>query len=95
MLIEARYINNVTGDAQQSPPPNFYGGLPADQTGLGKSLSVISLIASNPHRRQSEYAIKLPDSLKQAKGTLLIVPLPRKYISLTRSKTTPELISSL
>nr|KAH0541367.1 hypothetical protein FGG08_004131 [Glutinoglossum americanum] len=41
------YINNITQDTQYDAPIEFYGGILADYMGLGKTLSVISLIASD------------------------------------------------
>lgn len=41
------YINNITEDAQIDPPPQFRGGILADHMGLGKTLSMIALIASD------------------------------------------------
>jgi SWI/SNF-related matrix-associated actin-dependent regulator of chromatin subfamily A3 len=41
------YINNVTQDTQDDAPPEFRGGILADHMGLGKTLSMISLIASD------------------------------------------------
>ena len=46
-LLMTRYVNNVTGDSQLHPPPNFRGGILADAMGLGKTLSMIALIASD------------------------------------------------
>jgi SNF2 family DNA or RNA helicase len=60
-------------------PPNFRGGLLADQMGLGKSLSIISLIASNPLVAPVDSDGIFPTPLVASKATLLIVPLPRKY----------------
>jgi SWI/SNF-related matrix-associated actin-dependent regulator of chromatin subfamily A3 len=41
------YINNITQDTRDEPLPEFRGGILADHMGLGKSLSMISLIASD------------------------------------------------
>ncbi|KAG8532187.1 uncharacterized protein KY384_003828 [Bacidia gigantensis] len=41
------YQNRVTGREQARPPDQFRGGLLIDAPGLGKSLSIISLIASD------------------------------------------------
>ena len=79
------YVNTVTGSRQDSPPPDFRGGLLADQMGLGKSLSMISLIASNPASNLAAAAptpftsIEAHVTLRPVKATLLVVPLPREY----------------
>ncbi|KFY83499.1 hypothetical protein V498_08028, partial [Pseudogymnoascus sp. VKM F-4517 (FW-2822)] len=61
------YYNNVSGGTQHDPPPQFRGGLLADDMGLGKSLSMISLIAANqfvtttkPYSKFSERITHLP-----------------------------------
>lgn len=62
-----RYYNTVTGDVSAYRPEAFRGGILADSMGLGKSLTVISLLATD----WSEYArksIAIPP-------TLLVVPL--------------------
>lgn len=55
------YINTITSQRQTKPPPPFRGGLLIDAPGLGKSLSVIALIAAG--------LAKNPDLT-----TLLVVP---------------------
>lgn len=40
------YHNVITGHAQKDPPPETCGGILADMMGLGKTLCVLSLIAS-------------------------------------------------
>lgn len=78
------YVNTVTGAYQDSPPPDFRGGLLADQMGLGKSLSMISLILSNPasdlKTAEPAYLNSLgsDDAVSLVKTTLLVVPLPRE-----------------
>jgi SNF2 family DNA or RNA helicase len=59
-------------------PPNFRGGLLADQIGLGKSLNVISLIALHPYRGLADSNMTYSGSLQPSRATLLVVPLPRK-----------------
>lgn len=67
------YINIVTSRRNNQPPPPFRGGLLIDAPGLGKSLSIIALIAA--HRR-------VTSNVGHGKGanttTLLIVPKTRK-----------------
>ncbi|OQV09948.1 SNF2 family domain-containing protein [Cladophialophora immunda] len=41
------YTNVITGERQHSRPKEFFGGLIADQMGLGKTLQMISLLASD------------------------------------------------
>lgn len=62
-----RYHNTVTGDVSAYCPGPFQGGILADSMGLGKSLTVISLLATD----WSEHAQKLIG----VPPTLLVVPL--------------------
>ncbi|POR34601.1 Putative SWI/SNF-related matrix-associated actin-dependent regulator [Tolypocladium paradoxum] len=41
------YSNAITGQEQRDPPPETRGGILADMMGLGKTLSILSLIASS------------------------------------------------
>ncbi|KAL8642194.1 MAG: hypothetical protein Q9228_001097 [Teloschistes exilis] len=66
------YSNYITGQTQMRPPEQFRGGLLIDAPGLGKSLSILALIAADlegwndPDRR--------PNARRQ---TLLVVPKSR------------------
>jgi SWI/SNF-related matrix-associated actin-dependent regulator of chromatin subfamily A3 len=82
------YVNTITRTLQDSPPPDFRGGLLADQMGLGKSLTMISVIAANP-ARYLDYTspftpspLDLDHHLYPIKTTLLVVPLACEYILL-------------
>lgn len=61
----------VTDQRQRLPPPEFRGGLLIDAPGLGKTLSVIALLAY-----QKERIASVPGEDK-GKTTLLIVPKTR------------------
>lgn len=41
------FVNVITGQTQARPPPETRGGILADMMGLGKTLSILSLIASS------------------------------------------------
>ena len=69
-----RYLNNVSGNRQLHAPRAFRGGLIADHMGLGKSLSMIALIASDAN----EMGPRHPSLTEHAKTTLIIVPSTRK-----------------
>jgi len=47
------YCNNITGQKQMRPPDQFRGGLLIDAPGLGKSLSIIALIAADLEDQKS------------------------------------------
>jgi len=63
------YFNTISGQKQTRRPQQFRGGLLIDAPGLGKSLSIIALIAS-------DFDSKAQDDCQEASfsTTLLIVP---------------------
>ncbi|KAL8824558.1 MAG: hypothetical protein Q9191_004973 [Dirinaria sp. TL-2023a] len=65
----AIYVNTITGHKQLRSPAEFRGGLLIDAPGLGKSLSIIALIATDM-QEPGEPNEKLDTATK----TLLIVP---------------------
>ena len=67
------YINIITSRRKNQPPPPFHGGLLIDAPGLGKSLSIIALIAAHRRSRSDIGHVKGANST-----TLLIVPKTRK-----------------
>ena len=69
----------MTGTKTQSKPPAFKGGILADQMGLGKSLSIIALIASDFDDLASrEPRLKITGCM--VKATLIVVPLSRWFL---------------
>ena len=82
-LTVVRYLNNVTGLRQSEPPPPFSGGILADHMGLGKSLTMIALIASDltPHHRVANIGA-ITVAQPAIKASLLIVPSTRKCVPL-------------
>lgn len=72
----SRYFNNVTGECQSNSPPQFRGGILADQMGLGKTLQMIALIASDVAKIRPIHHV----ALKEIKllNTLVVVPFPCK-----------------
>ena len=72
-LTTLRYINIVTRCEQRNPPTAFLGGLLVDAPGLGKTLSMISLLAFSKHKLSAQ---GLADGSKNT--TLLVVPKTRK-----------------
>ena len=49
-----KYFNNITGESQDKRPPEFRGGILADAMGLGKTLSLLSLIALDSELHSTE-----------------------------------------
>ncbi|KAK2802066.1 alpha-1,6-mannosyltransferase [Onygenales sp. PD_10] len=65
--------NNVTGKYQQQAPIQFRGGILADHMGLGKTLSMISLVVSDQDRATGPNSAP-GDTEGLRTTTLLIVP---------------------
>ncbi|PQE05648.1 hypothetical protein CJF30_00007811 [Rutstroemia sp. NJR-2017a BBW] len=74
------YTNNIGGYSTDEPLPDFRGGLLADDIGLGKTLSMICLIAANQTHLPASSLLKsiLPTVMKT---TLLIMPPAYMYES--------------
>ncbi|KAH7324988.1 SNF2 family N-terminal domain-containing protein [Stachybotrys elegans] len=72
-----QYLNAVSGVSQPEEPAAFAGGIVADPMGLGKTLTMISLVTTDMEREEP-----LPSSLDmeiekvQIMATLIIVPPP-------------------
>ena len=72
---------------QNEAPPQFYGGIIADPMGLGKTLTMIALVATDLEPERSlltEHDLwDDPDDPEEPKrfvsATLVIVPQPRTY----------------
>lgn len=73
-----RYFNTITELSQKAAPPNSRGGLLADQMGLGKSLTMIALIALNTCRTREPFVYTTDGHLKRLKSTLVVVPYSRE-----------------
>ncbi|MCJ1316795.1 hypothetical protein MMC15_002116 [Xylographa vitiligo] len=77
------YFNVITGREERSRPPEVLGGILADMMGLGKTLSILSLIVGTLDAA-SEWAAQPPPSTaseggillkRNSKTTLLVAPL--------------------
>jgi len=65
---------------QDTEPQDFYGGIIADPMGLGKTLTMIALIASDPVCLQDRQSPNLGDNPSEPVGqTLVVVPPPRTF----------------
>jgi len=74
-------MNNITNTSQLWEPSPFRGGILADFMGLGKSCSMIALIASDFQNDALPRFVSPPITLKampEVLTTLLVVPLPCK-----------------
>jgi hypothetical protein len=74
-----RFLNRVSNTYHDVAPPPFYGGIIADPMGLGKTLTMIALAATDLELESSliteEDMLNDPDNVKQSSSaTLIIVP---------------------
>ena len=76
-------MNNITNTSQFREPNPFRGGILADFMGLGKSCSMIALIASDFQDDALPRVIPSPitsKSMLEVPTTLLVVPLSCKLL---------------
>jgi len=67
------FLNTISEECDSKPPPEMYGGIVADPMGLGKTLSILSLIATDVVGSMDE----VHTTPSTANATLVIVPPPR------------------
>ena len=74
------YQNMISGTKQPRPPREFRGGLLIDAPGLGKSLSILALIASEVQSEECTTVgtVGQPITGANSGATLVIVPKTRK-----------------
>ena len=82
MRLIDRYLNLVTGETSKLPPPDFRGGILADAMGLGKTLTVLALLAfrqaPQPSRSWEDHDWSSPECTSHSsRTTLVVVPLSR------------------
>ncbi|KAK0658015.1 SNF2 family N-terminal domain-containing protein [Cercophora newfieldiana] len=70
------FVNRISDARQSDEPPPFYGGIIADPMGLGKTLTMIALVASDAHRPEFDDPSATFGFLKEESCgvTLVIVP---------------------
>ncbi|KAK0724038.1 SNF2 family N-terminal domain-containing protein [Lasiosphaeris hirsuta] len=69
------FVNHISDARQVDEPPPFYGGIIADPMGLGKTLTMIALIASDAHSHGLDDPSASLDVHEESCGlTLVIVP---------------------
>lgn len=74
------YINRISEAQQAIEPPEFSGGIIADPMGLGKTLTMISLIATDlqfsaPYHNDSSWELD-EENNHPVQATLVVVPQP-------------------
>lgn len=78
---DRKFINRILGNHQDTAPPPFYGGIIADPMGLGKTLPMVALAASDLEPGAAvvtEYDLLnvSEDPMPTVSATLVIVPQP-------------------
>lgn len=74
------FYNTVSGAVQVEQPPQFYGGIVADPMGLGKTLSMIGLVACDVRAEDIEPSSLPGVDIEVSSGkTLIIVPAPCEF----------------
>ncbi|KAG4282308.1 hypothetical protein FPRO06_08981 [Fusarium proliferatum] len=74
---ESYFYNTVSGAVQVEQPPQFYGGIVADPMGLGKTLSMIALVACDVRAEDTEPSLLPGVDIEVSSGkTLIVVPAP-------------------
>ena len=76
-------MNRISGSHQNEEPENFQGGIIADPMGLGKTLTMIALAASDlmctaPAPRLTYAATQEGTNMGPVGQTLVVVPPPRR-----------------
>ncbi|KAH7012301.1 SNF2 family N-terminal domain-containing protein [Microdochium trichocladiopsis] len=79
------FLNTVSNSCQAEEPPQFYGGIVADTMGLGKTLTMISLVTTDHENDQQHCHVQGFDNGESCgrpttSATLIIVPPPRKHV---------------
>ncbi|KAK5056695.1 hypothetical protein LTR84_012227 [Exophiala bonariae] len=75
-----KFENVLTGHRQFEPPPPFHGGVIADPMGLGKTLTMLSLIASNTWTDPSRSTHLNVHGFPTVKTTLVVVPFSLLFV---------------
>ena len=85
-LTPSSFIKRVSDTYQTDEPLQFYGGIVADPMGLGKTLSMISLIASDIDLDHTDpSSLSGADTEESSGRTLVIVPPPCKLATAKNS----------
>ncbi|KAK1479162.1 WD domain-containing protein [Colletotrichum tamarilloi] len=71
-----RFINRVSGARHDHEPPSFYGGIIADPMGLGKTLAMITLVASDAYFMAQSEDSSLPGVLGEESCGLTLIVVP-------------------
>ena len=75
------FVNRISEAHQIEEPQQFYGGIIADPMGLGKTLTMIALAATDPGNDNDTrmYMDIDEDDKRYVPATLVIIPPPRMF----------------
>lgn len=76
-------MNRVSNTYQHEEPPQCYGGIIADPMGLGKTLTMISLAATDIDSSEPHTNTVVGEQI-DVSATLIVVPPPRQFHLTTR-----------
>ncbi|KAM6534447.1 hypothetical protein FALCPG4_004084 [Fusarium falciforme] len=74
------FLNRISNAYQYEEPPQCYGGIIADPMGLGKTLTMIALAATDLDGNNTDMDTS-EDCQQSVSATLVVVPPPRKLAS--------------
>lgn len=75
---DSSFINRISSAVQTEEPQQFYGGIIADPMGLGKTLSMTSLIAYDAEVSANVGPPTGVHAVDSSDQTLVVVPPPRE-----------------
>ncbi|KAI1758876.1 SNF2 family N-terminal domain-containing protein [Hypoxylon sp. FL1150] len=70
------FINKISNTYQTEEPPQFFGGIIADPMGLGKTLTMIALVANDIDLHLPKRSLAPHKSIPDVPSTLIIIPPP-------------------
>ena len=78
-LHHSSFVNKISDFHQNEEPPQFYGGIIADRMGLGKTLTMIALAATDldSDKDSGMHLYMDEDDKPHVSATLVIIPPPR------------------
>ena len=81
-----RFLNRVSNASQSELPPQCYGGIVADPMGLGKTLTMIALVATD--LENSGDMVDTDEGCHlDVPATLIVVPPPCKMLNVFSSSS--------
>ncbi|KAF8863176.1 hypothetical protein BDZ45DRAFT_712462 [Acephala macrosclerotiorum] len=83
---ERTYLNVITGQEERKSPPQVLGGILADMMGLGKTLSILSLVMTTLDNKSIEWSQQAPCASKDDRD---LCPVRKGKTALPKLEQTP------